>query len=1237
MSPRCFMTRRVRHEVPGLLALAIVLQCATLGLAADWPQWRYDAQRGAATEQQLASELHLQWVRKLPALQTAWPDQAKMVFDRAYEPVVMGQQMFVGSSRTDSVTAYDTRSGNRNWIYYSEGPVRFAPIAYQGKVYFVSDDSYLYCLDAADGSLAWKYRGGPSDRKNLGNGRLISTWPARGGPVLADDTIYFAASIWPSMGIFVHAVDAKSGKRVWTNDGEGANYVLQPHGAYSFAGVCPQGALCVAGDKIMVPGGRSVPACFDRKTGRQLYFKHGPRGGGTQVFAVGSLFVNNGLAYEAENGEPCGAIKGPICFNQQSIYTADSDSIQAKAFPTIKVSEGKDKRGKKRTVRKMEFDKEQFTVKAPSVDELIRAGSRFYGAKDHKVFAVDLPDENSGNKASKDTWQTEVEGRVVRLVAADDRLFAITLEGSIYCFGAEKAETARHSIETQEFTGSEDQQQQAARILKNSGVNSGYCVLWGVGDGGLAAELVRQSDLQVVVIDDDAETVSAARERFAQADLFGSRVSLLVGNADSVRLPPYMATLMVVTQSDKLNDAVLEKVYRSLRPYGGVLCFDIDDQQRKTIAQSIERLGLTNAEVRTESDLLLVSRVGALPGSANWTHEHADASNTRVSADSLVKAPLGMLWFGGPTHEPILPRHGHGPQPQVVDGRLIIEGPDLLRCLDIYTGRVLWQRELPGVGALYDNTGHHPGANGTGANYISHSGGIYVLYGKVCLRLDPATGKTLGEFRLPVEAALKDSPELCYINVKGDALILGADVTRDKIDKDNKDYKKLTFERYISCERLAVLDRVTGKLRWSIDADFQFRNNAICTGGGRLYCIDLLSDRELLRLKRRGEQPTRPSRLLALDLQSGKPLWLNKQKVFGTWLSYSREYELLFEAGRPGRDVLSGEPGGIRAIRAADGSPLWQTGDAGPAMVYGDRILNATGKALDILTGKQSQRIDPISGASKAWDWRRNYGCNTPQASKHLMLFRSGATGFYDLSRDGGTGNFGGFRSSCTNNLIVAGGVLSAPDYTRTCSCAYQNQTSVGLVHMPEEELWTFTPFKFDKDQPVLRLGVNLGAPGDRRTDEGTLWIDHPSTGGDSPEVPIEMTGDKLNLFRHHASRITAGSDDAMPWVAASGAIGLKKLVISLGSNKKKTARKYLVRLHFAEVEDCQPGERVFGMAIDGKTVLEKFDIAKAAKGTNRAVVQQFQIESTAEQLEIAFTAIVCEPLLCGVEIVAEP
>src|SRR5207237_496276 len=138
----------------------------------------------------------------------------------------------------------------------------------------------------------------------------------------------------------------------------------------------------------------------------------------------------------------------------------------------------------------------------------------------------------------------------------------------------------------------------------------------------------------------------------------------------------------------------------------------------------------------TDLGMLLV-REGSVPGSGNWTHEHGDAGNTRVSPDQVVKAPLGLLWFGGPSNESVLPRHGHGPQPQVIDGRLLIEGVDLMRALDIYTGRLLWEASLPGVGKAFDVLPHQTGANASGSNFVSTPDGIYVAVGNACVRLDP--------------------------------------------------------------------------------------------------------------------------------------------------------------------------------------------------------------------------------------------------------------------------------------------------------------------------------------------------------------------------------------------------------------------------------------------------------------------------------------------------------------------
>src|SRR5438876_706475 len=89
--------RSVSASVLGLLL------SASLAAAADWPMWRCDARRTAASPQRLADDLRPQWVRELPRLKPAWPDQAMMQFDAAYEPIVLGKTLFVSSSRTDSV------------------------------------------------------------------------------------------------------------------------------------------------------------------------------------------------------------------------------------------------------------------------------------------------------------------------------------------------------------------------------------------------------------------------------------------------------------------------------------------------------------------------------------------------------------------------------------------------------------------------------------------------------------------------------------------------------------------------------------------------------------------------------------------------------------------------------------------------------------------------------------------------------------------------------------------------------------------------------------------------------------------------------------------------------------------------------------------------------------------------------------------------------------------------------
>jgi hypothetical protein len=267
-----------------------------------------------------------------------------------------------------------------------------------------------------------------------------------------------------------------------------------------------------------------------------------------------------------------------------------------------------------------------------------------------------------------------------------------------------------------------------------------------------------------------------------------------------------------------------------------------------------------------------------------------------------------------------------------------------------------------------------------------------------------------------------------------------------------------------------------------------------------------------------------------------------------------------------------------------------------------------------------------------------------------LLTFRSAAAGFYDLDRRGGTGNFGGFKSGCTSNLVAADGVLNAPDYTRTCTCSYQNQTSLALVHMSEVETWTFNNYHPGEDR-IRYLGVNLGAPGDRRTDDGTLWIEYPFVGGPGPHITVTTEPEAPDWFYRHSLRLKG---NGLKWVGGSGVRGLRTLTISLvnplpppglaGAEPepieppKVDDNPYTVRLHFAEPDDLPAGARIMDVSVQGRSAFKALDVSAEAGGADRVLVKTLRNVAAGNTLTITLTpsAGTAETLLCGVELLAE-
>jgi outer membrane protein assembly factor BamB len=84
-----------------------------------------------------------------------------MCADFSYSPVAGAGLLFLPSNVTDQVMAFDLDTGALKWRYVTDGPVRFAPVYNKGKLYFTSDDGYLYCVGAGNGKLFWRRRGVP--------------------------------------------------------------------------------------------------------------------------------------------------------------------------------------------------------------------------------------------------------------------------------------------------------------------------------------------------------------------------------------------------------------------------------------------------------------------------------------------------------------------------------------------------------------------------------------------------------------------------------------------------------------------------------------------------------------------------------------------------------------------------------------------------------------------------------------------------------------------------------------------------------------------------------------------------------------------------------------------------------------------------------------------------------------------------------------------------------------------
>jgi len=172
----------------------------TLHTSPDWPLYRRDARRSGASTVSIAPTLQMKWCTGAGSSITA--------------PIVAGDKVFCADKDGHTVTALNRQNGSIAWRFVAEGRVDSAPSYDQGRLVFGSSSGYVYCLDAATGKLAWRFRAAPTTAQIVSRGQLESLWPVHGSVLIRSHRAYFAAgrSSFLDGGILLYALDVSNGK-----------------------------------------------------------------------------------------------------------------------------------------------------------------------------------------------------------------------------------------------------------------------------------------------------------------------------------------------------------------------------------------------------------------------------------------------------------------------------------------------------------------------------------------------------------------------------------------------------------------------------------------------------------------------------------------------------------------------------------------------------------------------------------------------------------------------------------------------------------------------------------------------------------------------------------------------------------------------------------------------------------------------------------------------------------------
>jgi len=572
-----------------------------------------------------------------------------------------------------------------------------------------------------------------------------------------------------------------------------------------------------------------------------------------------------------------------------------------------------------------------------------------------------------------------------------------------------------------------------AAILDAADTRKGYCLLAGTAAHELARELARQSQLIVILLEEDPQQAAASRRWLYDRGLHGSRVTVQMIEARN-RLPlrGNFANLVVVDTSP----CDVDELMRVLRPGSTAVFTENARAALATQRSKVERAG----------DLSLVRK--ELPqGIGEWTHQYGTASNRASCGETLAgargTADLEIQWLGLPGGDFGLDRNPRMPAPLSTGGRLFHQGMNRIVALDAYNGAVLWNLEIPSLRRV--NIPRDCG------NWCAGGDRLYCAVSNHLWQIDPPTGRVLQSLQLP-EPIRPTDPERPnhdwgYV-AYGAGLIYGSSVKTGGIYTEFwggarwYDKQDLSATSMVCSDSLFALHPNDGRPAW-IYRGGTIVNPTITIDHGRVYFAESRHADAAQADARRvaGEVLWKDLYLVALDAAGGRKVWQRK-------LDIVQAKVVFFGQADPAGVVLVSSADNMYHLyrfNPDDGAPIWHAEHRWPSnnhsghmqhpVIVGPAIyLEPTGYSL-----ADGKVIAPKIGGRE--------GCHTYLASSRALIYRGRGrrASMWSLD-DGSVTSWAGLRPSCWLSMVPAGGMLLVPEAGGGCSCGVWLETSIGFA-----------------------------------------------------------------------------------------------------------------------------------------------------------------------------------------------